>query len=131
MNSIAIGYWPVRMKYVDAGAQQYWQMTKNADIAFCWCCGRGQGDRPADWFAPWKLQRAHIVQSPRIEDRRVVILSCPLCHHAGIHGERIVTSERDGQWPRLELEHLLWIKLKHDPLIRRLYQEDRWYWKFS
>lgn len=51
---------------------------------FCWACGRSSQyrDKPASYGAFWMIQRAHIVSNPRLEDRRVVCLLCPLCHAA-------------------------------------------------
>jgi hypothetical protein len=96
-------------------AQLYRKMIKEHGLAFCWACGRDSGERPENWFAPWFIERAHIVRSPRKEDRRLVTLLCGLCHRAGVHGERIVTMSRAIDWPRLEVAHLLALKLLRDP----------------
>ena len=74
----------------------------------CWACGKS--DQPNFWHAPWFLHRAHIVNQPRLKDRRCVVLLCPLCHsieHGGRHLEANITP--------LKTENLLWLKRKHDP----------------
>lgn len=82
----------------------------------CWCCGRS-GDRrgmPDWWGGIWILHRAHIVNKPRVKDRRAIVLLCPICH--GLHH-----GERYPQLPnakRPTLEELLWLKRTCDP---------RWY----
>jgi hypothetical protein len=84
---------------------------KNMPTEFCWNCGRTAHDWP-EWFgAPWIMQRHHIVNKPRLEDRRCVIVLCHLCHFGAWHGERYP------QWirPRLTLAHALWIKRAVDP----------------
>jgi hypothetical protein len=100
---------------------RYDNMLVEVRLPWCWACGRGERDRPSDWHAPWLIHRAHIAWKPRRRDRRAVILLCPLCHHGGAHGERIVTSSREFQWPRLEREHMLWIKLHRD---REFYERE-------
>jgi len=70
---------------------------------FCWCCGRGLRDQPVDWHAPWLIHRAHIVNNPRLKDRRVVNLLCPLCH-----------DNYDGTGD-LEVKHMLALKAIFDP----------------
>lgn len=74
----------------------------------CWACG--ESARPAFWFAPWFLHRAHIVNQPRLKDRRCVVLLCPLCHSIE-HGNRHLEVNR----PPLQTENLMWLKLKRDP----------------
>ena len=72
---------------------------------FCWACGRGTNfrDRPPNWYAPWLIHRAHIVNQPRLKDRRVVNLLCPLCH---------INYDGDGD---LKLEHMITLKAVFDP----------------
>ena len=76
----------------------------------CWACGCS--DRPSFWFAPWFLHRAHIVNQPRLKDRRCVVLLCPLCHSIE-HGGRHLEAQRTP----LETENLLWLKLERDPMF--------------
>ena len=94
---------------------RYDLMLQEVQNNWCWACGRGERDRPRDWYATWCIHRAHIAAKPRRQDRRAVVLLCPLCHLGGYHGERIITCERDGQWPKLLREHLLWLKHAFDP----------------
>ncbi len=84
----------------------------------CWICGRTAdfSDKPAWWYAPWLIERHHVVRNPRVEDRRAVICLCSLCHRVQ-HGDRFV-----GSWllpsktvcHRATLSQLLWVKKKHD-----------------
>lgn len=74
----------------------------------CWACGSSA--QPAFWYAPWFLHRAHIVNQPRLKDRRCVVLICPLCHSIE-HGGRHLEAET----PPLTTENLLWLKKEHDP----------------
>src|SRR5262245_52660970 len=90
----------------------YDQMLAMNPQHWCWSCGRGPEHKPAWWFAPWIVQRSHLVNKPRIEDRRAVILSCPLCHLGAWGGATYP------QWnikARLTLPHGLWLKRKFDP----------------
>jgi len=80
---------------------------------WCWFCGRGKSEEPAGWFGPWLIERAHIVNNPRREDVRAVILLCSLCHRAQ-HGQVIVLGEPCIAHP-LTLENMLWLKRAHDP----------------
>jgi hypothetical protein len=95
--------------------ERYDQMLVEIDKPWCWACGRGQSyrDKPREWFGPWLIERAHIVNKPRRFDRRAVVLLCSGCHKAGYHQERI---RIDGVLPvRIELEHMLWLKRTRDP----------------
>lgn len=95
--------------------KQYKLMLDEHLLPWCWACGRGPEpwEKPPDWFGPWYVERAHIVNKPRVLDRRLVVLLCSLCHRAS-RWERIVTDDRPSGWPRLELPHLLWLKLAYD-----------------
>jgi hypothetical protein len=95
-------------------AEQYAQLLLDASICHCWACGRTPRDRPAGWYAPWLVERSHIVNKPRAEDRRAVVLACSLCHKGGMHGERFVLAGERFVLPRLRLEHLLWLKRNRD-----------------
>jgi hypothetical protein len=57
------------------------------------------------------LHRAHIVNKPRVEDRRVVVLLCPLCHNALDQRDQYADDDR----PRLTVGNAIWLKQKHDP----------------
>ena len=77
----------------------------------CWHCGLGAWERPDDWSAPWLIERAHIVSAPRVEDRRVIIMLCSLCHRIQ-HGENLGAMAGDRR--QLTLPHMLWIKRQAD-----------------
>ena len=81
----------------------------NIGEPFCWACGRRECDQPAGWFGPWMIERAHIVNKPRREDRRVVVQLCSLCHKQQ-HGERFA----DHPLPKLTVANLVWLKIKAD-----------------
>ena len=107
----------IRMKVNAQRKDEYRTMLHDVSRPWCWGCGRGASfaDKPPDWFGPWLIERAHIVRKPRREDRRAVVLLCSLCHKAGCHGERIILDGERVDRPKLELEHLLWLKLFFDP----------------
>jgi hypothetical protein len=88
----------------------YGDFARMHPLPWCWACGRGPTDKPSWWYAPWLIERAHIVNKTRAMDVRAVVLLCSGCHKAS-HGERFP------QWtlPRLTLPNLLWLKLHRDP----------------
>lgn len=98
--------------------KEYWERRKFYEAQYadvrghftdeCWACG--MADRPPFWFAPWFLHRAHIVNQPRLKDRRCVVLLCPLCHSIE-HG----ASHLEARRAPLTTANLLWLKLEHDP----------------
>lgn len=94
-------------------AQLYRDFIRDHQFNHCWACGRTQDDRPDRWFADWWIDRAHLVNKPRVEDVRLVVLLCRLCH-SRVSGARIVACPGH-DWPRLRLEHLLWLKKVRDP----------------
>jgi len=63
-------------KQIEAAYKTFIQDTGNR----CWRCGRTDRDRPAWWHAPFLIERAHIVNKPRRQDRRCVVALCSLCH---------------------------------------------------
>ena len=71
---------------------------------FCWACGADNRSQPKTYFAPWMIQRCHIVSKPRLEDRRAVVLLCPVCHFDEVHRKKT-----------LSIENLLWLKRLFDP----------------
>lgn len=77
-------------------------------FASCWCCGATR--KPLDYFGPWMIERAHIVNKPRREDRRLVVMLCTICHKSS-HGERLAGFER----PKLSPGNMAWIKQQVDP----------------
>ena len=80
------------------------------DIPFgCWYCGRYMHQRPDYWRAGFYLERAHIVNHPRIEDRRCVVILCSCCHRAyhdkGLNGYEL---------PIVTVGNMLWLKRTFD-----------------
>lgn len=90
--------------------QLYEAFAAEAVPPWCWACGRGERCQPPWWGAPWFLHRHHIVRSPRVQDRRAVILLCPICH-GRIHGDRYPQAPGVG----VSLPGQLWLKRTHDP----------------
>ena len=77
----------------------------------CWRCGRNENTKPYWWNAEWMIERSHIVNKPRREDRRAVIPLCSLCH-------RIEHGDRFQQFPNMKpipLDVLLGMKRDRDP----------------
>jgi hypothetical protein len=56
------------------------------------------------------IERAHIANKPRREDRRLVVMLCTICHKSS-HGERVANFSR----PKLSANQLLEIKRSVDP----------------
>jgi hypothetical protein len=88
-----------------------------------------------EYYGPWLIERAHIANKPRREDRRLVVMLCTICHKSE-HGERIAGFDR----PKLTVGQMLALKLECDPdwydlefiqrhSVRLLYAEPvvRWY----
>jgi hypothetical protein len=90
--------------------QGYRTFLQDTDAAYCWWCGSHSFERPDNWHSPYLIERAHIVASPRVEDRRVCILCCSMCHKAS-HGERIAGYKL----PAPTLGNMLWLKRTFDP----------------
>ncbi len=84
-------------------AAEYAALREGLLFSRCWACGDTRC--PAGFFAPWSIERAHIVNKPRREDRRAVIGLCSVCHRVS-HGERLSGLSR----VRLGVEHMLWLK---------------------
>lgn len=79
----------------------------NERLYFCWYCFAEATDVPAWWGAPWLIEAAHIVNKPRLEDPRVVVNLCSLCHKKQ-HGY-IFKLDRRGRI-KLAIAHMLWLK---------------------
>lgn len=79
----------------------------------CWFCGRTDGfqDRPRWFNAAWMLDRTHIVNKPRVNDRRAIIVTCRVCHEVQ-HGTHFADAP---DWPQLDLSGMLWLKKHFDP----------------
>ncbi len=75
---------------------------------YCWICGRDENQRPGWWHAPWLIERAHLVNQPRVLDRRAIVLLCSLCHRIS-HGDN---------FPEINYEitkaNLVWAKAVYD-----------------
>lgn len=78
-------------------------------------------DQPPEWWAPWLIERAHVVSKPRILDPRVIVLLCSLCHRSQ-HGMTLAVSpdsSPDGTveplLPPPDLANMLWLKFRFDP----------------
>lgn len=80
-----------------------------AMLSECWWCG--SRFRPPGWYAPWMIERAHIVNSPRRRDRRVAVLLCSRCHKVQ-HGEKIITLNEVVLVP--SMPELIWLKRFRD-----------------
>ncbi len=94
--------------------QEYKNILVNIATPWCFWCGRGLEHRPNGWFAPWLIERAHIVNKPRVEDRRAVILLCSWCHKVQ-HGEQLVLPGVKPSDLRPSLSNMLWLKKYFDP----------------
>ncbi len=70
----------------------YDEFVLNTDKPWCWYCGRGYTDIPDWWHAPWVIERAHIVNKPRAEDRRAAILLCSLATSSLMASDFLSTS---------------------------------------
>jgi hypothetical protein len=77
---------PKRNRESSEDRERYRTMVPDCG-ATCWNCGRTANQRPRWWHAPWLIERAHIVNQPRVERREVCLLLCSLCHKVD-HGER-------------------------------------------
>ncbi len=78
----------------------------------CWWCGRTTLQRPQQWYAPFIIERAHVVNKPRRLDRRVAVLLCSRCHKLE-HGEQFGNASHMIERPTLP--ELLWLKRAIDP----------------
>lgn len=74
----------------------------------CWACHATR--KPREYYGPWMLERAHVCNKPRKEDRRAVIMLCTICHKAS-HGEIVVGFEV----PKLSVSEMIVLKRERDP----------------
>lgn len=88
----------------------YKKMWQNHPLPMCWGCGNNHY-APRWWYAPWLIERAHIVNKPRKKDRRSVILLCSECHKE-THLKPF--SEGQGLKP-ITMGNMIWLKKKFDP----------------
>jgi hypothetical protein len=98
----------------------YDTMLEDHPKPWCWACINTHSfyDKPDWWFAPWLIERAHIVNKPRAKDRRACILLCSLCHKLS-HGEKF--ARHDGPQVPLTLPQMLWLKRMND---RKFYDRE-------
>ena len=85
-----------------------------AEFAYCWVCGRTDGPFPR------KLEIHHIVKSGRSDERCNLFRACQRCHDI-IEGH-CCGQPSGGRYPRIELEHVLYLKRIFD---RRNYNRLR------
>lgn len=99
---------------------RYERMIYEVERDWCWACGRGHEEkhRPRGWAGPWLIERAHIIRAMRIRSRFLVVLLCTICHKVQ-HGERLIIDGKRWPLPKLEISHLLWLKLHRDPAFYR------------
>jgi hypothetical protein len=83
----------------------YASFLEDTRFPLCWYCGAWPNQVPSWWFAPFLIERAHIVNKPRREDPRAIILLCSACHKAA-HGERFRAYARKP----LDKAGMLWLK---------------------
>ena len=100
----------------------YAKFLSETEFRFCWYCGRSASQRPSWWGADFFIERAHIVSSPIVEDRRVVVLLCSACHFA-CHNSNVFGYTL----PVPTVEHMLWLKRTFD----REYYDREFMQKFS
>jgi hypothetical protein len=89
---------------------------------FCWLSGWRESNPPSNWYAPWWLQIAHIASGSgvarRVNDRRAVVLLCPICHMVHVsdsdkHSSMVINGKR---YPTIDERHTLYIKQQMDPV---------------
>ena len=81
---------------------------RNEFPAICWACGTRR--KPSWYHLPFSIERAHIVNQPRLLDRRCVVLLSSICHRVQ-EGERFSSDDRN----QLSTANMLWLKKEHDP----------------
>lgn len=90
----------------------------DTDWPWCWWCGRGLEHRPSGWISPvWIVERAHIVNNPRREDRRAVVLLCTGCHkisHGVIPTSQVAAVMDGDRITQPSLSNLLYLKKVFD-----------------
>lgn len=111
------------MKPTREEKELYKRFVLDTEHPFCWNCRKVPQPfgsyRPKDWYAPFMLERAHIVGGPgRKERREAVIILCTLCHKLS-HGETFRWAE---PLPHaLTKAEMVWLKRAYDP---RFYDHD-------
>lgn len=76
--------------------------------------------RPADWYGDWWLHIAHIGSGSgsmhRANDRRAVVLLCPLAHECHIADRSKISEKKiNGRvYPTIDSGNLIWLKMIMD-----------------
>lgn len=91
-------------------AEGWRTMAQNED--HCWACGRTRQDVPHFWWAPWLLERAHVVNKTRLRSPKVCVVLCSCCHRLS-HGEHVAGCTM----PPLTKAHLLHILMERQPVV--------------
>ena len=95
-------------------------------LCCCWACGRSDMEQPANYYAPWWIENAHIVGGPgrklEQDNRQAVVLLCSCCHRAS-HGEQLAQIPAEG----LSRANLAWLKAERDPYHYRPALLDEWF----
>lgn len=92
----------------------------------CLVCGRTDREKPPNWFAPFRYERAHLSAGSgrmvRCEDVRAVVILCALCHR--LHRHECEGTHRIGcvEYQTISDANLLWVKRERDP--------EFWDWEF-
>lgn len=77
--------------------------------------------RPNNWYGDWWLQVAHLSSGSgamfRVNDRRAVVLLCPLAHECHVHDRVAIPTKRINgkEYPTVDAANLMWIKQIMDP----------------
>lgn len=102
-------------------------ITKISRKQFCWLSGYTARFKPRWWSSPWWLQVAHIHSgsgsAKRMDDRRAVVLLCPLAHELHVADSHRHRTKVIGNvpYPTIDASHLIWLKRYFDP---NFYDED-------
>lgn len=90
--------------------------VKRHGMMHCWISGITQSCRPEGWYADWWMQVAHIASGQgaarRVDDRRAVILLCPLVHDLHVtDADKFPSKWIIGkEWPTIDERHTLYVK---------------------
>ena len=94
---------------------RYRNMLKETRWRLCWRCGRREGNCPSWWLGPFRLERAHIVNKSRVEDRRAVVIACTCCHNLLDGAKHPRHVDVFGKPIAFRRPHALWLKKALDP----------------
>jgi len=88
---------------------------------FCWLCGRTETMKPADYYAPYYMQVAHIASgggsAVRTDSIKAVTLLCPICHDCHVSdSDRLPFKHINGkEYPTIDARHTIFLKQNIDP----------------